>query len=441
MRGSTLVRFNILKVGMNSQLEKLFLLTFFIYYVLSFLFPQPNQFIMRITPLVLGVAAYIFLFLLVDPKIKKKDLTSLAMLTLFSLLASSYIILEKGITGALSMENLFFLSLPLFYITASRLSSEKDEVFVYKLFLYFIGFQFFVLLGQGMKMLTGVGFNTPAEYSAVSDQVDYANMLSGTFLNSNDLACLVMMIGVYFLLLKHYRGYRVGIGLGLICLILILTASRMSIFLFALSIFIFGLTKNRFSISNVLSIIFVSLPLLIITSMLFYGLISSFSDSIEAISRVKNRIDTIFTIFENGISSDNSMSVRFESYLNFTNNLMNLGYGTAKLRDYGIFVEHLGYKFSLLAVNPHSFIVEIGYWMGWPGLILFISFLFFLFMNKLSVFNFFVFMIFLLASMISSSAINNFFLFFSFFCCALMAGEETKKDISFSDKLSHVSKY
>lgn len=433
-----MVRINKLKTGANAQLEKLFMLAFFIFYVLNFIFPQPNQFVIRIAPLVFGVAVYISLFLLIDSKIKKKDLASLMMLTLFSLLASCYIILEKGITGALSMENLFFLSLPLFYITASRLNSEKNEVFVYKFFLYFIVFQFFIILGQGMKMLTGVGFSTPAEYSTVSDQADYTNMLSGTFLNSNDLACLVVMIAAYFLLLKHYRGYRVGTGLVLIGLILIFTASRMSILLFTIIIFIFWFSNNRFNLSNVIAKLFLSLPAFIVISMLTYTLISNIGDSIDAVNRVKNRIDTIFTIIENGISSDNSMSVRFESYLNFANNLMDLGYGTVKLRNYGVFVDHLGYKFSLLAVNPHSFIVEIGYWMGWPGLLLFISFLFFLFLNKFSMLNFCVFMMFIMASMISSSAINNFFLFFSFFCCALITPTEKKNNISISDKSSYV---
>ena len=48
-----------------------------------------------------------------------------------------------------------------------------------------------------MKMLTGIGFNTPADYTTGIDQADYENMLSGTFLNSNDLASLAAMISVF----------------------------------------------------------------------------------------------------------------------------------------------------------------------------------------------------------------------------------------------------
>lgn len=429
MRGNTLVRYNFLKIGKNGELEKLFILTFFVYYVFGFLFPQPSQFILRVTPLIFGVSFYIFLCILVDSKIKSKDLIPLMLLTLFSLLASSYIILDKGINGALSMENLFFLSLPLFYISASRLNSLKNEEFTFKIFLYFIVFQFFVLLGQGIKMLTGVGFSAPVEYSTVAVQSDYENMLSGTFLNSNDLASLAVMIAVYFLLLKYYHGYRVGSGLSLICIILMLTASRMSIFIFTISLFVFWFANTRMKASNILLALFLYLPLLFAVTVLVYSSISFFSDSIEAISRVKSRIDTIFTIMGNGISSDNSMSVRFESYQNFLSNLPNLGYGSGRLRDYGVFVDHLGDRFSLFAVNPHSFIVEIGYWMGWPGLVLFLSFLFSLFMSRFSMLNIYVFIIFILVTMISSSVITNFFLFFCFFCCALICSAKVNNNV------------
>lgn len=377
------------------------------------------MFIIRISPLVIGVIVYIAYFLFINTKLKKNELAPLIFLTYFSLLASIYLIWDKGFLSILSMENFFFLSLPLFFIVAGRLNNEEGLNFTYKFFLYFIYFQLFVIIGQSIKMLTGIGFNTPADYTTGIDQADYENMLSGTFLNSNDLASLVAMIAVFFLLLKHYRGYKVGLGLIAVFVILILTASRMSILLFAMSIIVFWFCNKKIKKKKILLL----LPVAIFGLASIYNLIDSYSNSFEALNRVKQRVDTIFIVLNNGISSDNSMSIRFESYLNFISNLDRLGYGTMKFRDYGIFVNHLGEKFSLLAVNPHSFIVEIGYWMGWLGLSLFLMFMISLFVKKCTVLNFFVFVSFILITMISSSVITNFLLFFCFFSCALIYKE------------------
>lgn len=403
----------------NVLISKFFLLCFFCFYVLNFIIPQPGMFIIRISPLVVGVIVYIAYFLFVNTKLKKDELVPLIFLIYFSLLASIYLIWDKGFLGILSMENFFFLSLPLFFIVAGRLNNQEGLNFTYRFFLYFIYFQLFVIIGQSMKMLTGIGFNTPAEYTTGIDQADYENMLSGTFLNSNDLASLVAMIAVFFLLLKHYHGYKVGFGLIAVFVILILTASRMSILLFTMNVIIFWFCNKKTKKNKILLL----LPVVILALVSIYNLIDSYSNSFEALNRVKQRVDTIFIVLNNGISSDNSMSIRFESYLNFIDNLDSLGYGTMKFRDYSIFVNHLGAKFSLLAVNPHSFIVEIGYWMGWLGLSLFLVFMISLFIKKFTVLNFFVFVSFILITMISSSVITNFLLFFCFFCCALIYKE------------------
>lgn len=417
-------RYNNSPLKDNILISKFFLLCFFCFYVLSFIIPQPSMFIIRISPLVVGVVVYIAYFLFINTKLKKDELVPLIFLTYFCLLASIYLIWDKGVLSILSMENFFFLSLPLFFIVAGRLNNEEGLNFTYKFFLYFIYFQLFVIIGQSMKMLTGIGFNTPAEYTAGIDQADYENMLSGTFLNSNDLASLVAMIAVFFLLLKHYRGYKVGLGLIAVFVILILTASRMSILLFAMSIIVFWFCNKKVKKKKVLLL----LPVVILILASIYNLIDNYSNSFEALNRVKQRVDTIFIILNNGISSDNSMSIRFESYLNFIDNLDSLGYGTMKFRDYGIFVNHLGAKFSLLAVNPHSFIVEIGYWMGWLGLSLFLMFMISLFIKKCTMLNFFVFVSFILITMISSSVISNFLLFFCFFCCALIYKESVNTE-------------
>ncbi len=433
-----MVRSEFFIVGKNAFFDKLFILSIFCHYVLSFLLPQPNQFILRIAPLVIGVVIYLFIFLLIRIKIKKMEIIPLILITCFSFIASLYLIWEKGFPGILSMENFFFLSLPLLFIAAGHLNTEQGLRFTYNFFMYYICFQLFVLLGQAMKMLTGIGFNTPAEYSESVEQADYSNMLSGTFLNSNDLACLVVMIAVFFLLLKKHYNFRIGFGLIVISIILILTVSRVSILLYVVSLFVFWFASNRVRLSKMLSMLLIYLPLLILILSLTYILIENYSDSFDALYRIKMRIDTIFMVLENGISADNSMSLRFTSYINFINNLTNLGYGTIKLRDYGIFVSHLGPNFDVLALNPHSFIVEIGYWMGWLGLFLFTMFMLSLLVNNITMLNLFVFIVFVFASMISSSVINNFLLFYCFFCCSLISKIKSRSGRRLLDNHHHV---
>ena len=409
-------------IGKNAEFDKFFVFSIFGYYFFSFLLPQPNQFIFRVLPLIIGFSIYIAHFLFIRMRFKYSVFIALTFLSCFSLLASSYLFLQFGFAGMLSMENLFFLSLPLFFIVASRLNSEQGWRFTYKFFLYFLSFQLFVMLGQAMKMLTGIGFSTPAEFSTEVDQAAYSIMLSGTFMNANDLASLAVMIAVLFLLLKHYRSCQIGLGLGIIFVILLLTVSRMSIFLYACSLLFFWLCGNRLRLSKVLSMLVLYLPLIIVMLVVLYNLIDSYSGSIEGVGRIKQRLDTIFMILDGGIAADNSMSVRYESYLNFINNLPSLGYGSVQFRDYGVFVHHLGPRFDLLAINPHSFIVEIGYWLGWFGLFLFgFFFLFSFYINKRVLFLF-PQLIFILVSMISSSVINNFLLFFCFFTmCFVMS--------------------
>ncbi|MGU5725789.1 O-antigen ligase family protein [Aeromonas caviae] len=405
---------NVFLVGKNAGFERFLMWAIFGYYFFSFLLPQASQFFLRILPLVIGFAIYVIHLFYIKIKLSYATVIALFFISLFSLLASSYLFTQFGFAGMFSMENLFFLSLPIFFIVASRLASDQGLQFIYRFFLLFLSFQLFVMLGQAMKMLTGIGFSTPAEYSPDIDQAAYRIMLSGTFMNANDLASLAVMIAAFFLLLNYYHGYRVGVGLAIVSVILLLTVSRMSIFLYASSLLFVWLCKNRLRLSKILSLLMCYLPLTILLFLILYSFIDSHSGSIEVFGRIKQRLDTILLVLDGGIAADNSISVRYESYLNFVNNLTQLGYGTAKLRDYGEFVSHLGSNFDLLAVNPHSFIVEIGYWLGWPGLILFGIFLLSAFFVTKKLFFVFPLAIFIMVSMISSSVFNNFLLFFSF---------------------------
>ena len=97
-----------------------------------------------------------------------------------------------------------------------------------------------------------------------------------------------------------------------------------------------------------------------------------FDNQSEVATRVASRIESITTIFKYGVSADNSMSIRIMSYLHFLKMLPDIGFGSMMINEYHLFSENADFgSKELLFQNPHSLVVELGYWLGWPGLIMF----------------------------------------------------------------------
>jgi hypothetical protein len=237
-------------------------------------------------------------------------------------------------------------------------------------------------------------------------------MLSGTFLNANDLAAVSGMLFIFFLLVRDYLPKSAKIGISLCFILAVLTVSRSVLFFMICSLAVF-LLRRSFLTGIAL--------ILLIGGSLILGLYFSqeYFSHLSFISRIIDRFESLWLILNYGFSIDNSISVRLASYIHFLSSLDNLGLGSMHLRDYGMFVDSLGAKYELLAVNPHSFIVEIGYWLGFPGLLLFL--LFMMAIKPKSLFGFYyVLASFLLLSMVSSSVVNNFIFFLVFFSALVL---------------------
>ena len=145
---------------------------------------------------------------------------------------------------------------------------------------------------------------------------------------------------------------------------------------------------------------------------------SIFTSDADVTNRIIARMESIRNVFENGLRSDESMNIRLESYFHFISNMNNLGVGTHKLSNYYIYSSNFNSNDMLMFQNPHSLIVEIGYWLGYPGLITFFGALVFLIVqNKVRLF--FLVVIFISMFISSSVLISPLYFFFLFLCIVL----------------------
>lgn len=98
------------------------------------------------------------------------------------------------------------------------------------------------------------------------------------------------------------------------------------------------------------------------------------SSNSEFVIRNVNRLISIINIAQEGFESDNSSSMRIDSYLYAAKNLPCHWLGTGA-KNYASFYNNASVDLGVLKENPHSFIIEIGISYGIFAIIIF-NFLF-----------------------------------------------------------------
>lgn len=380
-----------------------------VYYFTSYIFIETS--FVRFIPLIAGIFIYFWIFVSGHFSIDKRLLPSWIFLSCFSILAVSYFVLEAGINSLFSMEFYFFTSLPFLYLSVSRLVENGGIKFLLVCCFIFLLWQLFVVFGQAVNNVFGYGLKLPAFYGGKAGH--YTNMLTGTFFNANDLSASCGMLFIVFIVGFQHAPKISKIALLVCAVLVIATASRSVLVFVALSSLVFVLSRNFIP----------RLVFLISFFSLFSLLLYFYSDplaELEIVARVVRRLDSLWHLLTEGVGGDTSIFLRLGSYLHFFENLADLGVGTISIRDYSYFIAPLGENFSLMGVNPHSFIIEIAYWLGWPGLLLFMFFVFSVLPKRPLVFIYVV-AGFLLLSLVSSSVFNNFIFFIAFFAAISMA--------------------
>lgn len=337
----------------------------------------------------------------------------------YASLASFYYILNPLGGRYLTAHFFVALSLPIIVLCITRLMNcigYRDYCeFVIKIILFFLSSQIFICLAQILFLSTGVGLAPRNELYSES------YMITGTFVNSNDLASVVLLTSFIYVSIGSYSSkFQQVVVWLMITFLLFLTGSRSAIVL-TLIIFLvgrgFGL-KSIFYFGVALFLLFAA----------YSGLSGIDSD---ILSRVFLRVDSIYNIIFGGIESDGSMSIRLNSYVHFINNLSVLGFGSGELGNYSTYAKGGNFSSDFIFTNPHSFIVETGYWLGWCGLL-------FLIIGISGVLGFSsrrlqVIVLFVIATAISSSVLGNFifflFLFFCFFDFQLSTDKKTSNPV------------
>jgi hypothetical protein len=188
----------------------------------------------------------------------------------------------------------------------------------------------------------------------------YEFMIPGSQFNINNLACIVVTLGIFYNATSQARPrwHKGLLNLALI-LILTITFSRLAFVLYIVD----GVRRLRLR----------NLRLILPIAALIAGGIG-FVNSVdyvgnETVDFALYKAKSLTAIAEVGLAADSSTSSRTESYINFIQKIDQLGLGSAEILNYSRFTADALFDDPTLYINPHSMIIEMGYWMGWPGLI------------------------------------------------------------------------
>lgn len=308
-------------------------------------------------PIILTLLFLIIIELIKPLPLKYKDWITVLLWLPYVLLATSYYILNPYNGNILSSYFLAILSIPFIILSFLRLKYFLGPVnytsFIYKLVFYFCLLQLIICLGQLSTYLFGFGLPV---------NKDYAYMITGTFNNSNDLAACVLLLSFIFTRVEKISMTKINIAIWLLIIsLLVITSSRSALFITGL---IFILTRRLNAINTIRNLLF------------FFGLFFIYNNFLltnnsEIFLRITERLNTISLIMEDGLESDGSISLRTKSYMHFLKNLDRLGLGSGEINNYYKYADNANFSTGLMFQNPHSLIVEIGYWLGIPGLIAF----------------------------------------------------------------------
>lgn len=350
-------------------------------------------------PILILISTIIFFEIISPTKLEYKEFLYIFSFLPFCILALIYYFMNPLGGEILTTHFLNFISIPFFIFSILYINrySKDGGYFLLRLIFVFLLFQTIICLGQIMTLTYGIGLPLSRGHSD-------GLMITGTFNNSNDLSNIALISLAIFLIGKNSITNRFDFFyLLLILFIVLVTGSRSTIVLSTILL----LLNFRFKMHSLL--IF---SLLIGVVFLFFNFVISSIDS-DGSGRIISRLESIVNIYNNGLDSDGSMSVRFQSYIHFLTNIPHLGVGSGNLKNYYMFSNGALFETWLIFENPHSLIIEVGYWLGFLGLLFIIfPFSWIAYSRKLKP----IFLIIILvSSMIPSSVLGSFIYFLFIF--------------------------
>lgn len=285
----------------------------------------------------------------------------LPTLVVICLLAGIGIFYSVIDTGSLNVKIQFlatFMLVPAMWAAFSKLAVKPNlHRSLMRLLLFYIAIELVIVFLQITYFLFGIGI-PPSEI--------YESMISGSQFNSNNLAAIVVLLSIFFNASSYDLPGRERILFNLMAvIILLITFSRLALLLYFADR-IRALTMRQTGLALALSVILL-VGGVTVSSIEYTGN--------EIIDTGLYKAKSLVTIAQIGLLADSSTSSRSESYLNFIEQIGHLGTGTRKILDYSTFTSSANFDDKALYVNPHSMVVEFGYWMGWSGLLALVLFI------------------------------------------------------------------
>lgn len=258
-------------------------------------------------------------------------------------------------TGNFNVRVQFFATfalIPLMWASFSEQAAKPGaRRRIHLLLLVYVGTELMIMMLQILYFITGIGL-PPGEL--------YKSIVPGSQFNGNNLASIIVVLAIFYNATAQETPRHERLLFNLIALaILLITFSRLAMLLYVLDL-LRGLSVQQAGRALALAAVLVGAGLMV-SDIEYTG-----NETIDA-SLYKAK--SLAMIIEVGFEADSSTSSRSESYLNFIEQLGLLGGGSAAILDYSTFTAGAVFADEALYINPHSMVIEIGYWMGWPGLL------------------------------------------------------------------------
>lgn len=273
-------------------------------------------------------------------------------LCLLAGLGTLYSLMDSGSFNVRVQFLAAFMLMPLIWVAFLDLAAKSESrLAVHRLLIFYVATELAIMLLQVAYFIVGIGL-PPGEL--------YESMIPGSQFNGNNLAAIVLVLSIFYNATSQEVTRRELLLFNLITIaILLITFSRLAVLLYVLD-------RMRS-----LSLRQMGKALAVAAALVAAGLIASNIEYTgnDTIDSSLYKAKSLATIVELGFDADRSTSGRSEAYFNFIEQLGRLGMGTAAILDYSTFTSGADFADTALYVNPHSMVIEIGYWMGWPGLL------------------------------------------------------------------------
>ncbi len=282
-----------------------------------------------------------------------------------AVLGTLYSLMDSGTFNVRVQFLATFVLMPLMWMAFWDLSTQPaSRQAVHRLLLLYVATELAIMLLQVAYFVVGIGL-PPSEF--------YDSMISGSQFNGNNLAAIVVVFSIFYNATSQETSRREWLLFNLITIaILLITFSRLAVLLY---IFDRVRSLNVQQMGKAIAVGVVLIAVGLSVSNIEYTGNETFDASLY-------KAKSLAKIVEMGFDADSSTSGRSESYFNFIEQLGRLGIGSVAILDYSTYTSGAVFADQALYVNPHSMLIEVGYWMGWPGLLALSNFFLMVYMRS-----------------------------------------------------------